>query len=267
MSFPCSDTDPCRLAETRPLRGRRRSGVLQIAVGIVLTTPSARADRDLEPIRLVYDAAAACPNVDKFLAEVRRAAPRLRVTSGDESVRLFTVRLQMESVPRGRLSITKNGAILGARNVEGKTCDDVASILAFAVALAIDPNAGAPIGAREDGAAAAALASPRAPASGDAPQTLSSEPSRETARSSAATWWGVSARALAALRWISESAWELGRPPPASESSTPRALPRRTQAEASGSPTSSCRSKDVPPRGISDRSPFAPARASTGACA
>jgi hypothetical protein len=157
---------------------------LGLALGVVLTAPSARADTpELETIRLVYDAPAACPNVDRFLGEVRRAASRLRVTSGDESVRLFTVRLQMEGGPRGRLSIAENGAIIGARDVQGKTCDDVASVLAFAVALAVDPNAAAP---------------PPAPAPSEERRPISPAPSPEMAPASTPTWWGLSARALAA---------------------------------------------------------------------
>src|SRR5438445_5275867 len=117
-----------------------------IVLGSALATSRARAECEIEVIRLVYQAPAGCPKVDDFLGEVRRAAPRLRVANGDEPVRVFTATLQTEGGARGRLSIEKDGRVIGSRDVEGATCQDVSRVLAFAVALAIDPNATLPSG-------------------------------------------------------------------------------------------------------------------------
>src|SRR5258708_31902891 len=111
-----------------------------MALGCVLATSRARADSEIEVIRLVYQAPAGCPKVDEFLGEVRRAAPRLRVANGDEPVRLFTATLQMEGGPRGRLSIEKDVRGIGSRNIEGATCQDVSRVLPFAVGLGIHSN-------------------------------------------------------------------------------------------------------------------------------
>ena len=90
-----------------------------------------------ETIRLAYSASDRCPTASEFEARVRRAAPRARVVEGDVGVRGFSVRI--DETAQGRLIITRGDTVLGARAVAATTCDELASILAFAVALATVP--------------------------------------------------------------------------------------------------------------------------------
>ena len=127
-------------------RTRRRRGLRLMALGCAFASPRAlAADSDFETIRLVYQAPAPCPGVDAFLALVRRSAPRLRLAGDDDSARTFLVRVQGVRAARGRLTVAKDGAIVGLREVEGATCEEVSRVLAFAVALAIDPKAKPPL--------------------------------------------------------------------------------------------------------------------------
>jgi hypothetical protein len=187
------------------------------AVALVLAAQTARAAGATEPeaIRLVYRAPDYCPGVDAFVEEVRQAVPRFRLVEHDESARLFTVTL--EAGPRGRLTIAKEGTIVGSRDVSGGSCEEVADILAFAVALAVDPHAVrpvarganaapvAPAGTTSDSVARVEPSTGEAPAAGStkAPSGTperSREPqsARESAPSPGERWWAISASALVA---------------------------------------------------------------------
>ncbi len=101
------------------------------------------ADTELPPIRLSYPARPGCPTQSEFLEEARQAAPRLRLASGDEYGRRFIVTFEDDGdgVRGGRLQIESARGTVGARDVHGQSCDEVARVLAFAVALAYDPDA------------------------------------------------------------------------------------------------------------------------------
>jgi hypothetical protein len=179
--------------------------LLTLLLGAVLVasvaTPRAAAGSELEAIRLAYTAPTSCPGVDAFEREVRRAAPRIRVTDHDEGGRLFTVSLENEPGPRGRLTIRKDGAVTGEREIQGTSCEEVASVLAFAVALAVDPSAippprpGALVAAPANDATPTPSTPPRSPA--DAVPSASERASASDP-SSSHRWWGLSIHALAA---------------------------------------------------------------------
>src|SRR5260370_29948963 len=110
---------------------------------MVAGPPPVRAsDTRGDAIPLDYRAPAFCPGVDEFVAQVRRALPRLRLASPEEPAPLFTVTL--DGGATGRLTIASDGAITGSRDVRGASCEEVANVLAFAVALAVDPRATRP---------------------------------------------------------------------------------------------------------------------------
>jgi hypothetical protein len=217
-----------------PLRRR----ILALAIpllGLVGLLGRAAADAtEPEAIRLVYRAPDYCPSVDGFVEEVRRSVPRLRVTYRDEAVRVFTVIL--EPGPRGRLTVSKDGVVVGSREVDGSTCEEVASVLAFAVALVVDPNAvpppgpakatpaptssGAPPPALPSALPAAAPPAPPAPAApapaGVLPRAVSSprgeeQPSPATTQAQGVgithVWWGLSAQALVAGALAPSATW------------------------------------------------------------
>jgi hypothetical protein len=117
---------------------RSRLGWL-VLVASLFAARSSGADPALEPVRLVYEAPPSCPTVDDFLGEVRRSVPRMRLARPAEVARLFRVTIDAEG-HRGRLAIQKDGAG-GVREVGGATCGEVMGLLAFATALAVDPDA------------------------------------------------------------------------------------------------------------------------------
>jgi hypothetical protein len=79
--------------------------------------------------------------VSEFLAEVRRSTERLRLAEPDEKARLFEVVIDA-SGRAGRLLV--ESGVKGERAVTGVDCAEVSRVLAFAVALAADPDAHAP---------------------------------------------------------------------------------------------------------------------------
>ena len=165
----------------RTFRARKVSSAAaaRVAVGFALASAllarPALADTGPETIRIRYGAPERCPSVDEFIAQVRRFVPRLRVTFDAEPVREFTVVLQGT---RGTLTIGKDGQVAGARDVEGASCAEVASVLAFAVALALDPSLQSGPSPTSPALPPAAAATPTPPASAvAAPSSSSAAPS------------------------------------------------------------------------------------------
>jgi len=102
---------------------------------------SAFAQSALEPVALAYRAPDACPSFEEFLAEVGRSTSRLRLARKDEAARHFEVVIE-DSGTEGLLEL--EGGNGGERRVSGASCRAVAELLAFAVALAADPEAQPP---------------------------------------------------------------------------------------------------------------------------
>ncbi|OJY21093.1 MAG: hypothetical protein BGO98_14055 [Myxococcales bacterium 68-20] len=122
---------------------RWRSASLFLAV--VLTeaawTSESAADEEAEPIRLEYTADAACPSRDEMVDRIASYTTRWTLAS-ENWRRKFVVRVDRRgAVFSGRLEITSSRHASVRRTIEGDSCSDVATGLAIAVALAIDPYA------------------------------------------------------------------------------------------------------------------------------
>jgi hypothetical protein len=125
-------------------------GAAFVIAALLLTTRSsaalassgAPADAAGEPVRLVYEAAprSICPTRAEFELEVEKLTSRARFT-GDGRARLVRIELRRKGGDfEGRL-VTGRGEAQSSRELRGKTCEEVASALAIAVALTIDPDA------------------------------------------------------------------------------------------------------------------------------
>jgi hypothetical protein len=179
--------------------GSPRSHLSRMALSLILVASRAAwADAEPETIRVIYEAPTACPSAEAFVEEVRRAAPWVRMTS-DDDVRLFRVDVQAEPTARGRLTITEGGALIGSRDVEGATCEEVSRVLAFAVALAVDSRANRPPDPVDAPLVAPAPAKSQPPVPPPAP--------RESTPTSSQAWWAVSAHASAASELAPNLTW------------------------------------------------------------
>jgi len=114
----------------------------------VLAAGIARAQT--ESIHLDYRADEGCPGAAWFFAQVEERTARARLASVNEPGRTFVVTLARgRSGTVGRLAVQEAQRVTMAREVTGEQCRDVASALALATALAIDPLAAiAPAGER-----------------------------------------------------------------------------------------------------------------------
>ena len=95
------------------------------------------------PIRLQYRAPPACPPAADFEHAVRRFLPKLAARPAGAAQR----RVEVEIGPDGLRGVLAEPAPEGGtrtRAASGQTCAEVAEILAFAVALTIDPEASVP---------------------------------------------------------------------------------------------------------------------------
>lgn len=102
---------------------------------------SANAAPEQEPIRLEYVADAGCPSADEFQRMVFARTHSARPALDEEVARLFTVTLQRDQqLVRGSLTVREGEQSL-VRQVNGRECKELASVLALATALAIDPSA------------------------------------------------------------------------------------------------------------------------------
>jgi hypothetical protein len=114
-----------------------------LALAIAMPSNSMGADAK-EPIRIEYDAErrADCPSASNFEAQVFDRTRSARAAGEGESARKFIIRLRREG-PRvtGSLVIQEMDGATMARRVSGLECADVATVLALATALAIDPRA------------------------------------------------------------------------------------------------------------------------------
>jgi len=91
-----------------------------------------------EAIALDYSAPSTCPSAAEFQAQIRGFIPGVSVVPRAGSLRAFEVSID-ESGTFGqlRLSSEQGG---GSRSAQGADCADVARLLAFAVALVLDPQ-------------------------------------------------------------------------------------------------------------------------------
>lgn len=99
---------------------------------------AAFAQDAIEPIALSYRAPEFCPSFEQFLAKVQHSTARVRLARSGEPARRFEVVVEPGGTD-GHLELESGKG--GERAVHGADCQAVADLLAFAVALAADPEA------------------------------------------------------------------------------------------------------------------------------
>jgi hypothetical protein len=113
-----------------------------LAAGIVVGPRPARAGDATEPIRIEYHAEAGCPSADEFNAQVFRRTSSARLATGGDTARTFIVGIERRPTGlTGSLVIRQADGTTESREVAGPECGEVATVLALATALAIDPQA------------------------------------------------------------------------------------------------------------------------------
>ena len=129
------------------------------------------------PVVLEYRAPAGCPSAPELMTEVRRSTAHLRWALPGEAGRRFTVTID-DSGRAGRLVVGAGveGAAQGERAVTGADCAEVSRVLAFAVALAADPDAHA-----AEASSVAAFPEPEAPSASTQPATSTASASPQHA--------------------------------------------------------------------------------------
>lgn len=143
---PCQRLWVIRVYSLRLLQGLFRATNLRAALMAsaictwMSTAPTAEA-REQEPIRLEYVADSGCPSGTEFERMVFARTHSARPALEGEQARLFTVTLQRrEQSISGSLTVRDGDQTL-VRQVNGHHCGELASVLALATALAIDPSA------------------------------------------------------------------------------------------------------------------------------
>jgi hypothetical protein len=120
---------------------RKLHGAVIVAA---LSRPALALAADTEPIRIEYhaDADARCPSQADFAQQVFARTRAARPASEAEPARTFVVELKRTGARvAGTLAIEETQGSSMARRVSGSECGHVASVLALAIALAIDPRA------------------------------------------------------------------------------------------------------------------------------
>ena len=157
---------------------RWRSAILFITVLLAdaLQTRSSGAEADAEPIRFEYTADAGCPSRDEVLHRIRSYTTRWTIGEG-EGTRRFLVRIERRRAAfAGWLEVRSPRHDAVRRAIEGDECSDVATGIAIAVALAIDP--GASLVRREENAEEPTELAPEPRESTPEPLEPSSAPSK-----------------------------------------------------------------------------------------
>jgi len=105
----------------------------------VTTSPAGDAT---EPIRIEYRAEVGCPKADEFNRQVFRRTTSARLATGGDLARTFIVSIERRGTGlAGNLVIRQADGTSESREVVGPDCKEVATVLALATALAIDPQA------------------------------------------------------------------------------------------------------------------------------
>lgn len=125
--------------EQKPF-ARRVRPCLTALLCVGLNAVSARAQT--EDIRIEYRALPGCPSAEEFNSEVFKRTSSARLVGSGAEVRTFVVEIeQRRGSLTGSLRVREGRTETVAREVQGDGCSEVASALALATALAIDPNA------------------------------------------------------------------------------------------------------------------------------
>jgi len=131
-----------------------------------------------EPIRIDYRAEPGCPSAQEFNQQVFRRTASARLASSGDTARTFVVVIERRGTGLvGSLVVRQVDGTTESREVAGPACREVATVLALATALAIDPRASlAPV---DD-----AVSMPTLPAEPPNPATPSNAESPQSARGS-----------------------------------------------------------------------------------
>jgi hypothetical protein len=118
-----------------------------------------------EPIRIDYRAEAGCPSADDFNAQVFRRTASARLASPNDTARTFIVVIERRGAGLvGSLVVQQADGTTESREVAGPKCREVATVLALATALAIDPQASlAPATETETGTRSGGTSEPDGP--------------------------------------------------------------------------------------------------------
>ena len=125
---------------------RRRGRVaarctLALAFALAIASGT-RAAQPVEPIRLVYEAPAACPSRDDFIAAVMMRTKLVRIDDGTSAARIFDVHAESRHGRWVGSLVVRTGARRNSvRKVSGATCRAIVEALGLFTALAVDPNA------------------------------------------------------------------------------------------------------------------------------
>lgn len=106
------------------------------------TATAGTASDATEPIRIEYRAEVGCPSADEFNRQVFRRTSSARLATTGDAARTFIVGIERRgSGLAGSLVIRQSDGTTESREVVGPDCKEVATVLALATALAIDPQA------------------------------------------------------------------------------------------------------------------------------
>ncbi len=119
-------------------------GGIEILAWLALAAAGGVAPAQI-PIRIDFDAPAACADADAFYAGVLARMNRVRRARPGESAMRLVVRLtRIGGTVHGELHINAEGGESDTRRVDGATCEEVVQVLSLTAALAIDPSAVGP---------------------------------------------------------------------------------------------------------------------------
>ncbi len=115
---------------------------LRFSLALMLLCLASPTKAEVEPIRIEYRADRGCPGEEAFRRQVFLRTGSARLAQASEPARVFQIDLRLvPSGASGSLVIREQDGATVARRVNGKTCKDIATVLALASALAIDPRA------------------------------------------------------------------------------------------------------------------------------
>ena len=126
--------------------------------------PALAQDVAVEPVHIVYHAAAECPREAEFERQLTMRTARMRTARPGEPARTFALAVDSQGGEhRARLRIITTDGSVTVRELAGDDCADVVSAMALIVALDIDPSAStSPVPAAETGGAAPPFTTPPA---------------------------------------------------------------------------------------------------------
>jgi hypothetical protein len=120
------------------------SGLRGVATAVAATAlvATAAAHADSPPLRIDYQAHAACPDAAALVDEITRRTPLARFATASEAALEVRARITItrRGESRGHLAIGA-GAGRVVRDIASASCEEIVSAFALITALAIDPNA------------------------------------------------------------------------------------------------------------------------------